>query len=149
MAIARCCTIPAMSRAASGKLGKSAKPQTYYPPLVISIHGIRTRGEWQKVFASVVSGSRMKVESFDYGHYGLIRFLTPPFNSRMVDKFYNWYASTIKSCSAISLEHYEERPSVVAHSLGSWIVGYTMLKYEDVRFDKMILAGSILPRDFD
>lgn len=91
----------------------------------------------------------MQVESFDYGRYGLIRFLTPPFNSRLVDRFYNWYASAVKSCPSADLESYDKRPSVVAHSLGSWIVGNAMLKYEDVRFDKLVLAGSILPRDFD
>jgi pimeloyl-ACP methyl ester carboxylesterase len=121
----------------------------YYPPLVISIHGILTHGEWQKVFASGMSTLPTQVESFYYGYYGLLRFLTPPFNKRMVDKFYNWYALAVKSCRGVDLERYDKRPSVVAHSLGSWIVGNAMLKHEDMRFDKLILAGSILPRDFD
>jgi serine/threonine-protein kinase len=108
-----------------------------------------THGEWQKVFAAAMSASPAKVESFYYGYYGLLRFLTPPFNKRMVDRFYDWYASVVNSCPEVDLEHYDKRPSVVAHSLGSWIVGNAMLKHDDVRFDKLILAGSILPRDFD
>ncbi|HEX2711647.1 MAG TPA: hypothetical protein VHM88_05415 [Candidatus Acidoferrales bacterium] len=138
-----------MLPAAPNKLAKSTKQPAYYPPLVISVHGIRTHGEWQKLFAAAMSGSPVKVESFDYSPYGLFRFLTPGFNDRMVDKFYNWYASVVKSCPGVDLERYEKRPSVVAHSFGSWIVGNAMLKYEDVRFDKVIFAGSILPRDFD
>ncbi|SRR6266404_2213731 len=138
-----------MSGQTASKDAKSPKSPAYNPPLVISIHGILTHGEWQKVFASVVSGSPTKTESFDYGHYGLLRFLTPSCNRRVVDRFYNWYAGVVKSCSAIDLDCYDKRPSVVAHSLGSWIVGYAMLKFADVRFDKLILAGSILPRDFD
>jgi hypothetical protein len=121
----------------------------YSPPLVISIHGIRTHGEWQKAFASAISGSSVKTESFDYGRYGLIRFVTPPFNNRLVDRFYDWYAAVVKSCSAVDLDRYDGRPSAVAHSLGSWIIGNAMLKFDDVRFDKLVLAGSILPSDFD
>jgi hypothetical protein len=55
----------------------------------------------------------------------------------------------VKSCSAANLGKYNSRPSVVAHSLGSWIVGNAMLKFSDIRFDKILFAGSILPRDFD
>jgi pimeloyl-ACP methyl ester carboxylesterase len=122
---------------------------TYWPPVAISIHGIRTHGKWQKVFASTMGGSPTKTESFEYGRYGLFRFLVPPFNRLLIDKFYNWYAQVINSCRTVDLDCYDKRPSIVAHSLGSWIVGYAMLKHEDVRFDKLILAGSILPRDFD
>jgi hypothetical protein len=123
--------------------------QPFVPPLLMSIHGIRTRGEWQKTFAAVVSGSGSRCESFDYGRYGLLRLTFPPFNSRMVDRFYNWYAAQIKACRGIDLDQFDRRPSVVAHSLGSWILGRALLKYEDIRFDKIIMAGSILPRDFD
>jgi hypothetical protein len=125
------------------------KSGSYNPPLVISIHGIRTRGEWQKLFASAMSGSRTEVESFDYDYYGLPRFLIPGFNSRLVDRFYNEYWAMVKSHPSVSLDHFDRRPSAVAHSLGSWILGNAMLKFEDIKFDKLILAGSILPRDFD
>lgn len=121
----------------------------YYPPLAISIHGIRTHGEWQKVFAAVVSGSPSKVDSFDYGRYGLVRFLIPASNRHMADKFYDWYGNLIRSCPEVDLDKFDKRPSIVAHSLGSWIVGTAMLKFKDMRFDKIIFAGSILPRDFD
>lgn len=129
--------------------GLRSRPIEYCPPLVISIHGIRTHGRWQKTFASAISGLPTKVESFDYGWYGLFPFLIPPFNHRLVDRFYDWIAMVMKSCSAVDLDKYDRRPSVVAHSHGSWILGYAMLKHEDLRFDKLIFAGSILPRDFD
>lgn len=125
------------------------KGRSYHPPLLMSAHGIRTHGEWQKLFASATSGTQARTESFDYGRYGLFRFTVPPFNSRLVDKFYNWYGTTVKTCASVALDRYDKRPSAVAHSLGSWVIANAMLKYEDVRFDKLILAGSILPRDFD
>lgn len=137
-----------MSRKPDKHSALPARP-AYSPPLAISVHGIRTYGEWQKVFASALSGSPSKVDSFFYGRYGLLRFLTPPFNGRIVDKFYDWYGNTVRSYPAVDLDRFDKRPSVVAHSLGSWIVGNAMLKFDDMRFDKIIFTGSILPRDFD
>jgi pimeloyl-ACP methyl ester carboxylesterase len=115
----------------------------------MSLHGIRTDGAWQKAFASAISGSPTHVESFDYGRYGLVRFLTRSVNNRMIDRFYDWYHQTVKACKEVDLERYDARPSAVAHSFGTWILGYAMLKFPDMRFDKLVLAGSILPRDFD
>src|SRR6267154_1207634 len=67
----------------------------------------------------------------------------------MVERFYDLYGQTMRSCPEVDLDSYDKRPSVVAHSLGSWIVCNTLVKYEDVRFDKVLLTGSILPTDFD
>jgi hypothetical protein len=41
-----------------------------------------------------------------------------------------------------------QTPSVVAHSFGTYILGYTLLRFDFIRFNKVILCGSILPRDF-
>jgi serine/threonine-protein kinase len=41
-----------------------------------------------------------------------------------------------------------DKPSIVAHSFGTYILGNAMLKYDWLRFDKVILCGSILPMDF-
>ena len=124
-------------------------PVRYDPPLAISAHGILTHGPWQKTFAEVISGSSTIIASYDYGKYGLPRFLTPGFNDRKIDEFYRWYSYTIKTCTAVDLHKYERRPCLAAHSFGTWIVCNAMLKYEDIRFDKIILCGSILKRDFN
>jgi serine/threonine-protein kinase len=42
----------------------------------------------------------------------------------------------------------EEHPSIVAHSFGTYILGNALLRYPYLRFNKVILCGSILPRDF-
>jgi hypothetical protein len=42
----------------------------------------------------------------------------------------------------------ENLPSIVAHSFGTYILGYSLLRYKNIRFDKVILCGSILPQDF-
>ena len=41
-----------------------------------------------------------------------------------------------------------QSPSVVAHSFGTYILGYTLLRFDFIRFNKVILCGSILPREF-
>src|SRR4029077_19686684 len=105
----------------------SRKPKNYCPPLVISVHGIRTHGAWQKTFATAMSGSPAKIESFDYGKYGLIRFLMPASNDRLVNRFYDWFGTVTRNAANVDLDRYDRRPSVVAHSLGSWIVGNAML----------------------
>jgi len=127
----------------------SGPARQHHPPLAISAHGIRTYGQWQKTFASVVSGSPTKISSYDFGRYGLVRFLIPYFNNKKIDEFYEWYSISVRSCPEVDLKRHDGRPSLVAHSFGTWIAGYAMLKYEDIRFDKIILFGSILPRDFD
>jgi pimeloyl-ACP methyl ester carboxylesterase len=122
----------------------------YDPPLAISAHGIRTHGHWQKTFAEVLSGSPTKIAAYDYDRYGLFHFLVPALNHRKIDEFHDWYLEKINDHSAkVDLNLYNRRPCLVAHSFGTWITCNAMLKFEDIRFDKIVLCGSILPRDFN
>ena len=130
-------------------VSQTAKMDVYHPPLVITIHGIRTHAEWQKEFPGVIGNKAGAVEAFDFGRYGLLRFLTPASNNSKIDQFYQWYSTKLREHPEVDLTRYDRRPSVVAHSFGTWIVGYTMLKHPDVKFDKLLLFGCILPRDFD
>lgn len=41
-----------------------------------------------------------------------------------------------------------ERPSIVAHSFGTYIFGNALMRYPFLRFNKVLLCGSILPADF-
>jgi hypothetical protein len=41
-----------------------------------------------------------------------------------------------------------EYPSIAAHSFGTYILGYALQRYPYLKFDKVILCGSILPRKF-
>jgi hypothetical protein len=128
---------------------KTGARAQYDPPLALSAHGIRTHGGWQKTFAEVISGSSTKIAAYDYGKYGLLRFMAPGFNNRKIDEFYRWYSDAIRACADLDLRRYDRRPCLIAHSFGTWIICNAMLKYEDIRFDKIILCGSILPSDFN
>jgi len=125
------------------------KDNQHAPPLAISVHGIRTDARWQKTFAEIWGGSSTKVASYDYGKYGLPLFLMPGHNDRKIDEFYGWYSTAVKSCARVKLDRYDRRPCLAAHSFGTWIVCNAMLKYDDIKLDKILLCGSILPCDFD
>lgn len=40
-------------------------------------------------------------------------------------------------------------PSIIAHSFGTYILCKAVQKYSALKFDKIILCGSVAPRDFD
>lgn len=40
-------------------------------------------------------------------------------------------------------------PHLIAHSLGTYLVGTAIAKYPDLRFDRLIFIGCVLPRSFD
>jgi len=121
----------------------------FRPRLVICLHGIRTWARWQKIVAEVLGDQSIKFKLYDFGWYGLRKFLWDRSNERMVDEFYDKYNAIVKQYSSIDPANYLKRPSVVAHSFGTFVVGKCMLKYDSVRIDKLILCGSILPTDFD
>ncbi|WP_431859975.1 hypothetical protein [Azospirillum sp.] len=132
----------------AGLIESKKKPQ-YHPTLIVSAHGIRSHAPWQKAFAAVFSGGKTRVASYDYGRYGLLKFLNPFCNRRMIDHFYTWYGRLVEADPSINLNDARKRHSIAAHSFGSWIVCYSMLKHSDIKFDKIILCGSILPSDFE
>ena len=125
-------------------------PGKFIPPLVISVHGIRTRALWQKSLSETLKGLQIIHTPYNFGYYNVFRFLLKPSNEKMVEKFYEFYSKIILEAQYdIDTEDYKKRPSIIVHSFGSYIVGYCMLKYQDVKFDKIILCGSILPKNFE
>lgn len=121
-----------------------------YPPIVISVHGIRTAARWQKSLADTLGLHLIKHRAYDFGHYGLFRFGWNPARRRKINEFYDFYGNVLREQgTGIDEADFRRRPSIIAHSFGSYIVGYAMQKYPDIRFDKIILCGSILPVDFD
>jgi pimeloyl-ACP methyl ester carboxylesterase len=105
---------------------------------------------WQKTLADTLSLHSIKHRAHDFGRYGLFRFAWNPSRQQKINEFYDFYSNISgEQGSGIDLFNYRHRPSIIAHSFGSYIVGYTMQKHPDIRFDKVILCGSIVPIDFD
>lgn len=114
--------------------------------VLISLHGIRTRGAWQKEFQSSCDlvQPRLLHRPFDFGFFGAIQLLVPPLREKKVKWFLDEYTRLIK------IERLEGHPpSILAHSFGTYLVGRAMEKHSEIQFDRVILCGSILHHEYD
>lgn len=108
--------------------------------IIISLHGIKTRGAWQKNLASKLNG--MKYYPLDYGNFLAIQLIFPFLRTSK----YHWFR---KEYNRIVAENDGAIPSIIAHSFGTLILANAMVKFPDLKFDKIILAGSIVKRNFN
>lgn len=121
----------------------------FKPVVISSLHGFKSHGKWQTQFADAISSEGIHVYSFDYG-YQFLQCLIPGFKSRLIKRFYLKYSALVNDKRYnIDNNNPQKRPSIVAHSLGSYILCNAMLKYTDIIFDKILLCGSIVDEKFD
>jgi hypothetical protein len=48
-----------------------------------------------------------------------------------------------------ALSDSSDRPDIIAHSFGAWLVGHVLRQHRDIRVGRIIMAGSVLRPDFD
>lgn len=119
------------------------------PVVVTSLHGFKSHGIWQNQFADNMTCEGIHVSSFKYG-YQFLQCLVPGFKDRLIKTFYSEYSKLIHDRRHdIDINNPQKRPSIVVHSLGSYILCNAMLKHKDIKFDKIILCGSIVDENFD
>jgi hypothetical protein len=123
--------------------------KTYYKPNVIfSIHGYNSHGQWQEKLTDCLSEKELQSIPYRYGKK-IFRILPCHINKDVV-KLRDWYFDKIKSNNhRLDISQPYHRPSVIAHSLGTWLLVKLLNKYPEVKFDKVILLGSIIPANFD
>lgn len=107
---------------------------------VITLHGIRTRGEWQKTLVSPLIDGGFHPIPLDYGYFTSLQLLMPWTRRRKVEWFRNQYQSLIKPG--------DPPPHLIAHSFGSYIAAEAMRKHSEIRFGRVIICGSIIERGF-
>ncbi len=112
---------------------------TVLPKLVITLHGIRSRGEWQKELGPELLGIRNL--PLDYGNFWALELLIPWCRNRKIDWFKREYERVVTEHGIV--------PSIIAHSFGTYIVAHAIKKYPELRFDRIIFCGSILSEDYD
>lgn len=118
------------------------------PRVIFMLHGIRTYAQWQRSFSEVAAaeGWLCRTSRWNFGWFSALRLLLPWERQAMVE----WFRRTYDE------ERYDREiswapgqlPSIVAHSFGTYILGNALLAYEYLRFDRVLLCGSILPPDF-
>lgn len=109
---------------------------------VISLHGIRTRGVWQRTAATMLARAGLIPHSLDYGWYRAIELLLPWRREAIL----KWFVAQYERICA---EDKTDRPSIICHSFGSWILAAAIARFPYVMFDKVILCGSIVDENYD
>lgn len=109
--------------------------------VVMSLHGIKTRGVWQNDLVPELALAGLVPFVLDYGQFGAMHLA----RARSLDGQVSWL---VREYDRIKADTGCARPSVIAHSFGTLQVGRLLQKYDHVIFDKVILAAGILPTDY-
>lgn len=111
------------------------------PAVVISLHGIKTRGVWQKDLAPELALAGYIPYVLDYGNLWALQMMLPGTLDTKVDWLVKEYDRIVADTRCL-------RPSIIAHSFGTLQVARLLDKYDHVVFDKVILAAGIIPLDY-
>ena len=113
--------------------------------VVVALHGIRTQAAWQRALSEIAGrhGISVHVDRWNFGYFSALRFLMPWSRLAKVRWFRHTYQQEFQGTGEGA-----RHPSIVAHSFGTYILGNALLRYPYLRFDKVLLCGSILPRGF-
>ena len=116
--------------------------------LLLPLHGIRTNADWHRTLADVAQSENWicPIQRWWYGRFTIFQFLSPFARSAKVRWFRQRYTETMEAFDGRVSGNLP--PSVVAHSFGTLILGNALVKFKDIRVDRVILCGSILPKDF-
>jgi pimeloyl-ACP methyl ester carboxylesterase len=110
--------------------------------IVVTLHGIRTRGLWQKQITPYLARQGLVPYHLDYGVFGALAFLLPWTRARRVD----WLRRELRD---LRDRTGARRVSLIAHSFGTWLATEALEAEDgDLRFDRVVLTGSIVRRDF-
>jgi serine/threonine-protein kinase len=114
---------------------------------VVTLHGIRTHASWQRAFSEVAAEANLRclLDRWNFGYFSVFRFILPWSRWAKIAWFRRTYQDEFPE---LMNRWVNELPSIVAHSFGTYILGYALVRYPYLRFNKVILCGSILPVEF-
>ena len=110
--------------------------------LVLLVHGIRTRAEWQSMVKDALEGEATKVVPIKYGRLDLIRFWFPIFtrNGPIRD--------TETKIGRAIFDHPGHEVIVIAHSFGTHAISKILQRNPLIRIKRLILCGCIVSDKF-
>ncbi len=123
-------------------------PPTRDVPWVLALHGMNTRGAWQEELnwrVSMTYGRMVPVAIYKYGKIlpgAVLRFRQRRIMAGLIERIRRLAGET-------STSGFGDRPDVLAHSFGTWLLGHALTAYPKLRVGRVILLGSILRPDFD
>lgn len=119
------------------------------PPVrvLVSVHGIRTFGQWQERLADLVrqADSRALTYSYHYGFFSMLAFLIPPLRGIEVQRFRRHLLRILQA-------HPDAHVSLVGHSFGTHLIGWALSKGLGDRatpINLVLVAGSVLKSTFN
>ena len=113
--------------------------------LIILVHGIRTRAEWQGRIRHLLEGDGgSTVINLGYGYFDVFQFLCPVFTrGAPVEEV------AYKIRDALKLHRHDcDEVIFVGHSFATYILGTILRKYPDIGIDRVLLCGSVLRRNY-
>lgn len=111
--------------------------------ILISVHGIRTYGQWQAKLSAEISQHSRSFEAIEvkYGYLDLFSFAVPYLRNKAIKKAANRILSRIK-------DNPEREIHIVAHSFGTLIVSEALRNgVSSRRIKSVVLCGSPLRHD--
>ena len=114
--------------------------------LVVTVHGIRTYGQWQSRLAKLLQEAEpgITVRNEKYGYFSILAFIFPPTRWLVTRRFRRQLLEAVRS-NAWS------RIDLVGHSFGTHMLAWALAgipKEQRPRIHTIILAGSVLKSDF-
>jgi len=116
--------------------------------LIVTVHGIRTFGNWQERLESLlvakVGDTNLTIINYKFGYFSVIAFLAPPFRWLVVRRFRRFLMSLVKSNAW-------DRIDLVGHSFGTHVITWALYDIPAAKRPKihtLILGGSVLKSSF-
>jgi hypothetical protein len=118
---------------------------------VVTVHGMNTPGAWQQDFSwrlAKLYGYAVPVGIYKYGNIKLsplIYFRQEMHRDRLLD-----YLRKLRD--QMKAAGYGERPDVIAHSFGTWLLAQAILAdtgADPIKVGRVVLTGSIVRPDFN
>ena len=122
--------------------------------VIFPLHGIRSTGAWYGELSDGLGDDFLLRQSkWSYGKFSAIEFLFPCLRRGKVKWFSKTYHDEISRADVgkelnTPINGQANLPSVIAHSFGTYILGYALLHDDTIKLDKALLCGSILPENF-
>ena len=111
--------------------------------ICVSVHGIRTNGDWQQSLDKLIDDHIGNVDNhiFKYGYFNAILFFLPFCRRHVINKF-------VRDLSDLVNLHPEKEIYLFAHSFGTYIavkgIEKTIKNMDEIKLNKLVLSGSVL-----
>src|SRR6266550_3710991 len=114
--------------------------------LVVTVHGIRTFGQWQERLETLLKSRSpgTTVFNYKYGYFSVLAFIFPPSRWLVTSRFR-------KALLEVAKQGDWQRIDLVAHSFGTHLAGWGLLgvpQSERPNIHTLILSGTVLKPRF-